>query len=131
MKKVINSAWTSAVMLVSYAVPVFAENPPGSQKIDVSTGVPGNLATLTVPKVISGVINLTVVAAAVIFFFWLILGGIQWIVSGGDKQKTEAARGQITGALVGLVIVFSAWAIAQLIKTLFNIDLFNLTITSF
>lgn len=127
MKKIINSAWTSTVMLVSYAVPVFA----AEEKIKIKEGVPAGLSNLTVPALVSGFIRLAVVAAAVIFFFWLILGGIQWIISGGDKQKTEAARGQITSALVGLVIVFSAWAIAQLIKTLFNVDIFDLTISSF
>lgn len=114
-------------MLASYAVPVFA----AEEKIKIKEGVPAGLSNLTVPALVSGFIRLAVVAAAVIFFFWLILGGIQWIISGGDKQKTEAARGQITSALVGLVIVFSAWAIAQLIKTLFNVDIFDLTISSF
>ncbi|MBI2590350.1 MAG: hypothetical protein HYW33_00510, partial [Candidatus Blackburnbacteria bacterium] len=59
----------------------------------------------------------------------LVLGGIKWITSGGDKNKTEEARQQITSALVGLVVVFSAWAIAQLIRILFDVDLFNLTIS--
>lgn len=112
--------------MASSAVSVFAD-----ETINIKTGAPEGLAGLTVPKLVSGFISLAVVAAAVIFFLWLILGGIQWIISGGDKQKTEAARGQITGALVGLVIVFSAWAIAQLIKTLFGMDIFNLTIKAF
>ncbi|KKP23206.1 MAG: hypothetical protein UR11_C0001G0180 [Candidatus Woesebacteria bacterium GW2011_GWC1_30_29] len=49
-------------------------------------------------------------------------------MSGGDKAQTEGARNQITAALVGLVIVFSAWAIAQLLATFFNIRIFDLTI---
>ena len=60
---------------------------------------------------------MVLVIAAIVFFFILVMGGVRWITSGGDKGKTEAARNQITAALVGLVIVFAAWAIIQLIET--------------
>ncbi len=88
------------------------------------------LATLTVPGIVSGFIRLTMVVAALAFFFILVIGGIRWILSGGDKANTEAARSQITAALVGLVVVFAAWAILQLIKTFFGVDIFTLTIPS-
>ena len=83
---------------------------------------------LTFPNIISAAIRLIVVIAAVVFFFILIIGGIRWIASGGDKAQTEAARNQITAALVGLVIVFAAWAIVALINTFFHVDIFSLQI---
>jgi len=86
------------------------------------------LAGLTVPGLISAFIRLAVVVAGIVFFFILVIGGIRWIASGGDKAQTEAARNQITAALVGLVIVFAAWAILALIKTFFGVDIFSLTI---
>lgn len=88
------------------------------------------LTTLTIPGIISAFIRLTVVIAGIVFFFILVIGGIRWIASGGDKAQTEAARNQITAALVGLVIVFAAWAILALIKTFFGVDIFSLTIPS-
>ena len=86
------------------------------------------LTTLDVPGIISGLIRMTLVVAAVVFFFILVIGGIKWIASGGDKGQTESARNQITAALVGLVIVFAAWAILALIKTFFGVDIFSLSI---
>lgn len=83
------------------------------------------LNTVTVPNIISSSITLVLIVAAIVFFFMLVLGGIRWITSGGDKGQTEAARSQITAALVGLVIVFAAWAIIQLIGSLFGITIFN------
>lgn len=80
-----------------------------------------NLSGLTINGIISGAITLALVVAAVIFFFMLVIGGIRWILSGGDKGQTEAARNQITAALIGLVIVFAAWAIATLIGSLFGL----------
>lgn len=80
-------------------------------------------------NLLSAGITLLMIVAALIFFFMLVIGGIRWIMSGGDKQQTENARNQITAALVGLVIVFAAWAIANLIGYFFGgFDLFNLTL---
>lgn len=86
------------------------------------------LGSLTIPAVVSGLIKMALVVAAIVFFFILVVGGIKWIASGGDKAHTETARNQITAALVGLVIVFAAWAIIALIQTFFGIDIFQLTI---
>lgn len=83
------------------------------------------LSSLTIGGIISGAISLALIVAAIVFFFMLVIGGIKWILSGGDKGQTEAARNQITAALVGLVIVFAAWAIANLIGGLFGIHIFG------
>lgn len=125
IKQTIKALWASAAALAVSATPAFAQ-----EIINLKRGAAGlgNLGELTIGGIISGIIRLLVIVAAVLFFLWLVLGGIKWITSGGDKAKTEEARQQITAALVGLVIVFSAWAIAQLINTLFKVDLFNLQI---
>src|SRR3990172_1554371 len=102
-----------------------------AQKIDLKPSQGSEFAGLgglTVPSIVSGLIRLVVVVAAIVFFFILVIGGIRWIASGGDKAQTEAARNQITAALVGLVIVFAAWAIVALINTFFKIDIFSLAL---
>jgi len=86
------------------------------------------LGDLTIGGIIAGLIRLILVVAAIVFFFILVIGGIRWIASGGDKAQTETARNQITAALVGLVIVFAAWAIVQLINVFFGIDIFSLSL---
>jgi hypothetical protein len=58
----------------------------------------------------------------------LVWGGVKYITSGGDKGQTEAARGQITAALVGLVIVFAAWAIINLVNIFFGVNILQLNI---
>lgn len=88
----------------------------------------GPLGNLTIGGIVAGLIRLILVITALVFFFILVIGGIRWIASGGDKQQTEAARNQITAALVGLIIVFAAWAIVQLINTFFGINIFELTL---
>ena len=82
-----------------------------------------NLTDISFGELVSAAIQLVLIVAAIVFFFMLVLGGIKWITSGGDKGQTEAARNQITAALVGLVIVFAAWAIIQLVEVFFNVSI--------
>jgi pseudouridine-5'-phosphate glycosidase len=99
-------------------------------ELQPKTGNFVKLGTLTLPDIVSGLIRGALVVAAIVFFFILVIGGIKWIASGGDKAATEGARNQITAALIGLVIVFAAWAIVALINTFFGINIFSLTLPS-
>ncbi|MBL7036900.1 hypothetical protein ISR94_03655 [Candidatus Microgenomates bacterium] len=90
----------------------------------------GAIQNLGIGDIVGAGLRLILVIAAIVFFFILVVGGIKWIMSGGDKANTEGARNQITAALVGLVIVFAAWAIASLVGTFFNINIFELNLPS-
>ena len=124
MKK-LTSLVGAATLLVNYAGIAYAD---AGNTINLKPGTFGGAEALTIPGLISGLLKLILVIAAVAFFFMLVIGGIQWIVSGGDKAGTEAARGRITAALIGLVVVFAAWAIVTLVNTFFGVDIFSLTI---
>lgn len=90
-----------------------------------------NLQNIDFGGLITIVITFAIIIAALAFFFMLILGGIKWITSGGDKGKVESARSQITSALIGLVVVFAAWAILSVVENFFHVNLrsFNLNLT--
>jgi large-conductance mechanosensitive channel len=87
-----------------------------------------NLIAINFGGLVQLAINFILILAAITFFFMLVLGGIKWITSGGDKGKTESARSQITAGLIGLVIVFAAWAILSLVENFFGVDLRNFEI---
>ncbi len=82
---------------------------------------PGNVKIGDLGSLISALVGALLVVAALLAFFFLILGGIQWITSGGDKTGMEAARNKITHAIVGLVIVGAAWAIMILLQNFLGI----------
>ncbi len=56
------------------------------------------------------------------------LGGIQWITSGGDKASVEAARGRVTSGIVGIAILLSVFAVVLAVEYFFGVNLttFNL-----
>ena len=74
------------------------------------------------------IVTIGLIAGVLIFFFTLVMGAIQWISSGGDKQALEGARGKISNALIGLVILFAAFAIIKLIERFFGISILTLDI---
>ena len=82
-------------------------------------------------KLISGLIGALFVAGFLLTTMMLIIGGIQWITAGGDKQALEKARTGITNAIMGLVIVGATYALMTLVGQFFGIELTNLTIPSF
>jgi hypothetical protein len=117
------------IQFAAIAAPIYAQ---GSLKLTTGGGSFDKLETLTVDRMVSGAISLVLIVVSLIFFFILVVGGLKWITSGGDEKKVAAARAQITNALIGLVIVFAAWAIMQLIGTVFGINILgDLTIKPF
>jgi hypothetical protein len=103
-------------------IPVWAAE---RQEVElVPKGEPWNtLGNIRVAGIVSALIQLVLVIAAVVAFFYLLIGGVKWITSGGDKEQTAKAQGTITAALIGLLIVFAAWAIIKLIETFFGLSI--------
>jgi len=62
-------------------------------------------------KLFSGIIAFLLVIGTIWAFFQLLLGGINWISSSGDKGKLEAAQQKIIQAIIGLGIIFASWAV--------------------
>ena len=85
------------------------------------------IRSLTAAEFISGllkvIIGVAFIVGSVIFVFMLLFGAVEWISSGGDKAKVEAARDRILHALIGLVLLFSVFAAAILINNIFGINI--------
>ncbi len=74
-------------------------------------------------NLISNVVSVAFIVAAIATFVYLVLGGLNWLTSSGDKTKIEAAQKMISNALIGLAIVAASWAIYTLVLEFFGIDL--------
>lgn len=81
---------------------------------------------LTLGQVLGFVIAIGFIVAVLIALGFLVWGGIKWITSGGDKGGVEAARNQIIAAVIGLIIVFLAFFVLNLVLGLFGLSLFEL-----
>ena len=94
------------------------------------TGQFSNLENVRFGGLVSGVVTLLLIISLLAFFFMFMFGGIKFIISGGNKDKTDAATRQIKNAFIGLFIVFSSWAIVQIVGTVYGIDLLLIDLPS-
>jgi divalent metal cation (Fe/Co/Zn/Cd) transporter len=126
MKKVLGIA-TGSLATLAAALPAFAQaniNP-------CPTGIGGQICSIQPDQfgsIVSNVITILIIVAVIIAVVFLIWGGIQWILSGGDKSKVESARNSIIGAIIGLVIVFLAYFIISVVANAFGVSITNLTL---
>ena len=88
------------------------------------------IANITPTRYVTAAINILLGAAGIAAFIFLLWGGIQWILAGGDKEGTEKARKKIPNALIGLAVVFSAYALLYIIRVLFNVDVISLNLNN-
>ena len=79
--------------------------------------------------VIQAIIQFILLIAFIIAFIMLLIGGIRWILAGGDEKAVAGARNTITAALIGLVIVLVAFAIIKLVETFFGFPIISEGIT--
>ena len=92
---------------------------PNGQIEVTAKGVPsGGLIELA--RAIGVAFDLLFIAAILLCLFVIIWGGFSWMTSGGDKQKLSQARQKIVFAVIGLIVVFLAIFIVNLIWTLFG-----------
>jgi len=63
-------------------------------------------------NLVQGVLALSGVA----LFIMLLVGGFHFLLSGGDPKKLEAAKGTLTSAIIGLVVIVAAYLIIKTIE---------------
>lgn len=113
MNKLSKSALYTSVFGAVTAAGLTAATTVSAQPIgDIN---PGRGFANDVGNLINSVLTFVMLIAALLVFFYLIWGGIEWITSGGDKGKTENARNKITAAVIGIVILAASFAILQLV----------------
>ena len=76
-----------------------------------------------VPTLFANILAVVTVVAAFAAFAMLIFGGFRFIIAQGDPKAVQAARGTLTWAVVGLVMIVVSWLILVFISQFFGINL--------
>lgn len=98
---------------------------PGGRTVTPPGDIPsGGMDTLS--KALSVGIQIMIIIAIILSLVFLVLGGLQWTSSGGDKGKIAGARSKITFALVGLIVALSAFFIVNIFGTFFGVNLLGM-----
>ena len=76
-------------------------------------GCPSNLFGDT--GVFRQVTNIILYIVGIVAVIMLIIGGIKYVVSGGDSKKVTDAKNTVLYAIIGLVVCFLAFAIVNFV----------------
>ena len=58
--------------------------------------------------VLVNIINYLLSIGAAVSFIMLVVGGLQYMISGGDEKAITTSKSTITYAVLGLIIIFGA-----------------------
>ncbi len=89
---------------------------------DSSIGTGRNYADL-LGLVVSRLILFAIIGAGLFFFVRLISAGYSYLTSLGDSVKIQSATKELTNAVVGLLIIISAFFLAQILEVVFGINI--------
>ncbi len=101
-----------------FALPAFAAGEPPAVIGSIQKGLTGagaasyGTANDIVP-IISTLISASLGFLGVLLLVYLIVAGFLWMTAGGDEGKVKKARDMIKNAVIGIVIIASAFAIAN------------------
>lgn len=99
------SAWASSLL-----VPLFAHAQFGQEVVG---GYEGTQEPL--PRVILNIINFVLILVGVLALAYLVYGGFRYITSRGDETAVEEAKGIITNAVIGIVVIGIAAAVVNFV----------------
>lgn len=99
-----------AAEIINNALPITISN------LTPGTGLAFYIATLW---------RTTVTLGGIAFLLYLVWGGLEWLTAGGDKTKVENAQHKISGALIGLIILVSSYAITLFVQSVFKINILS------
>jgi hypothetical protein len=94
-----------------------------------STCLVEGAATFTcLESVFKNVVVALTALVGVALFIMFVVGGYGFLFSGGDQKKLEKARGTLTAAIIGVVVIVVAYLILKTISLFTGVDVTQFTI---
>ena len=113
MKKVLKVILSTIMISLVGLVPVSALTLQEGAEAARCDGCPENL--FGDAGIFRQVTNTILYVVGIIAVVMLIIGGIKYVVSGGDAKKVTDAKNTVLYAIIGLVVAFLAFAIVNFV----------------
>jgi len=108
MKKVIIFVALCAVFAMT-TMPVLA------LETGINYGTFSGLGTKDIREGIMNVVNVLLGFIGILAIIIILWGGFRWLTSGGNEEKVGEAKKVITAGIIGLIIIFVAYALASFV----------------
>jgi glucan phosphoethanolaminetransferase (alkaline phosphatase superfamily) len=73
--------------------------------------------------IIATIIQIAFALAGLVATFYLIMGGYNYITSGGDPEAAEGAKVMITNAIIGMVVILVSYLIVEFVLIQLGADI--------
>lgn len=103
----VTAAFVLAFVLIPDAMAQFG--------LDEAAGKAGLKSDRTVPGIIGNLIKAALSFVGTIFLLLMLYAGFLYLTAQGDSKKVDQAKQLIKGAIIGVVIIASAYAITDLV----------------
>ena len=77
----------------------------------------GNQAQPSLTEFIKTIINVLLFVIGAVAVIMIIIGGIRYVVSGGDQNAVTGAKNTILYAIIGIVVAVLAYAVVNFVLT--------------
>jgi len=105
----------TSLLFLSSAGTTLAQSKPGATPdLTLDAGTAGYFV-VDLGLLIARLANVGLGITGLLLLGYLVWGGANWVLAGGDKSKVEAARSMITQAIVGFSIFASVFAIVGIL----------------
>jgi hypothetical protein len=83
----------------------------------------GKIPTDSLGGILGGFLPYVLTLAGLILFGMLVMGGFTMLAGAADKESQEKGKKQITSAVIGFLVIFLAYWIAQILQVIFKVNI--------
>ncbi len=127
--KIFKFICVAATLLLLFGANLALAQPTDGEKTDSDTGgvrsglkntaetagIPQTGGEEAIPNLIGNIIMGALGSVGIIFLILMIIGGVMWMTASGNEERVTKAKSLITNAVIGMIIVFSAYAITYFV----------------
>jgi hypothetical protein len=113
--KKIGAFLLSLALMAFIAVPVITSAAPSINGADITsefTNAAGIETDQDLPAILGNIVYIILSFLGIVAVLIILLGGFKWMTAQGDDTKVDKAKKLIYSGIIGLVIIFAAFAIA-------------------
>lgn len=81
--------------------------------------------SIGISQFLSNLVTLFYTIAAIVALFMFLWAAFEWMTSGGEKEKVAAARNKIIYAIIGIILLATAFAILRIVGTFTGFTFFT------
>jgi len=109
-------ALLSVILVLPLAAGAAINTSDITKNLDLTAGQAGiQGGTTDLPTVVGNILKVIIGMLGVLLVLLIVYAGFTWMTASGDAKKVETAKDRIKQAIIGLILIFAAYAITNFV----------------